>query len=190
MVSPGAKPPKGQEFEDHYFGAIPERVLAFMLEVERELPGIVPLGAEAVGAHPADCVAIEDSPTGAQAALAAGMDVVGFCGASHIVDRATHGAALRDLGVREVFVKVISHDHARIMARVGATETVRMPGPGGMLPPPGMMGMPGAGPNMAGGQMPMLPPGMQIDFGGIGKEYAVDAAAGLLHRHDQQIAGE
>ncbi len=33
----GAQPPKGQEFEDHYFGAIPERVLAFMLEAEREL---------------------------------------------------------------------------------------------------------------------------------------------------------
>jgi glutamine synthetase len=33
----GAKPPKGQEFDDHYFGAIPERVLAFMLECEREL---------------------------------------------------------------------------------------------------------------------------------------------------------
>ncbi len=33
----GAKPPKGQEFDDHYFGAIPDRVLAFMLEVEREL---------------------------------------------------------------------------------------------------------------------------------------------------------
>ncbi|REK18010.1 MAG: glutamine synthetase type III [Planctomycetota bacterium] len=33
----GAKPPKGQEFEDHYFGAIPERVLACMLESEREL---------------------------------------------------------------------------------------------------------------------------------------------------------
>ena len=33
----GARPPKGQELEDHYFGAIPERVLAFMLEVEREL---------------------------------------------------------------------------------------------------------------------------------------------------------
>lgn len=32
----GAKPPKGQEFDDHYFGAIPDRVLAFMLEVERE----------------------------------------------------------------------------------------------------------------------------------------------------------
>lgn len=33
----GAKPPKGQEFEDHYFGAIPERVQAFMFDVEREL---------------------------------------------------------------------------------------------------------------------------------------------------------
>jgi len=33
----GANPPKGQEFDDHYFGAIPERVLAFMLESEREL---------------------------------------------------------------------------------------------------------------------------------------------------------
>lgn len=33
----GNRPPKGQEFEDHYFGAIPERVLAFMLECEREL---------------------------------------------------------------------------------------------------------------------------------------------------------
>ena len=33
----GAKPPKGQEFEDQYFGAIPERVLACMLEAERDL---------------------------------------------------------------------------------------------------------------------------------------------------------
>lgn len=32
----GAPPPKGQEFDDHYFGAIPERVQAFMFEVERE----------------------------------------------------------------------------------------------------------------------------------------------------------
>ena len=33
----GAKPPKGQELEDQYFGAIPERVLAFMSDVETEL---------------------------------------------------------------------------------------------------------------------------------------------------------
>jgi glutamine synthetase len=33
----GAKPPKGHELDDHYFGSIPERVLAYMLEVEQEL---------------------------------------------------------------------------------------------------------------------------------------------------------
>ena len=32
--------------------------------------------------------------------------------------------ALRDLGVNEVFVKVVSRDHARVMERIGATETV------------------------------------------------------------------
>ena len=40
----GARPPKGQEMEDHYFGAIPDRVLAFMMDAERELNRIgVPL---------------------------------------------------------------------------------------------------------------------------------------------------
>jgi len=33
----GAKPPRGQELEDHYFGAIEDRVLALMMDVEREL---------------------------------------------------------------------------------------------------------------------------------------------------------
>lgn len=32
--------------------------------------------------------------------------------------------ALRDLGVRDIYVKVISRDHARVMARMGATETI------------------------------------------------------------------
>ena len=33
----GALPPKGHELDDHYFGSIPERVLACMLETELEL---------------------------------------------------------------------------------------------------------------------------------------------------------
>ncbi len=33
----GAPPPKGQELEDQYFGTIPERVLAYMAEVEAQL---------------------------------------------------------------------------------------------------------------------------------------------------------
>jgi glutamine synthetase len=33
----GAKPPKGHELDDHYFGSIPERVLACMMEAELEM---------------------------------------------------------------------------------------------------------------------------------------------------------
>ncbi|MBL4576216.1 MAG: glutamine synthetase III [Opitutaceae bacterium] len=33
----GAPSPKGHEFDDHYFGAIPEKVLAFMHDAERQL---------------------------------------------------------------------------------------------------------------------------------------------------------
>jgi glutamine synthetase len=33
----GAKPPKGHELDDHYFGSIPQRILACMLESEQEL---------------------------------------------------------------------------------------------------------------------------------------------------------
>lgn len=33
----GAKPPRGQELEDHYFGSIPDRVLSFMTDAERQM---------------------------------------------------------------------------------------------------------------------------------------------------------
>lgn len=33
----GAKPPKGQELEDHYFGAIKPRIIAFMKDLDEEL---------------------------------------------------------------------------------------------------------------------------------------------------------
>jgi glutamine synthetase len=33
----GAKPPRGQELEDHYFGSIPNRVLSFMSDFEAQL---------------------------------------------------------------------------------------------------------------------------------------------------------
>jgi glutamine synthetase len=44
----GAKPPRGQEFEDLYFGAIPERVIAYMIDLEREL---IKLGIPAKTRH-------------------------------------------------------------------------------------------------------------------------------------------
>lgn len=33
----GAKPPRGQELEDHYFGSIPDRVLSFMTAAEQQM---------------------------------------------------------------------------------------------------------------------------------------------------------
>jgi glutamine synthetase len=33
----GAEPPKGHELDDHYFGSIPPRILAYMLDVEAQL---------------------------------------------------------------------------------------------------------------------------------------------------------
>lgn len=65
-------------------------------------PDIYLAAAKGLEADPARCLAIEDSPTGAQAALAAGMRVVGFCGAGHITDRAAHGALLLDVGVHHI----------------------------------------------------------------------------------------
>jgi HAD superfamily hydrolase (TIGR01509 family) len=65
-------------------------------------PDIYLAAANGLGVDPAACLAIEDSPTGAQAALAAGMTVVGFCGAGHVADRAAHGAMLREVGVHQI----------------------------------------------------------------------------------------
>jgi HAD superfamily hydrolase (TIGR01509 family) len=65
-------------------------------------PDIYLAAAKGLHVDPAQCLAIEDSPIGARAALAAGMTVIGFCGAGHILDPAAHGAALRAVGVHHV----------------------------------------------------------------------------------------
>jgi glutamine synthetase len=44
----GARPPKGQQLEDHYFGSIPARVLAFMQDAEADL---IRLGVPAKTRH-------------------------------------------------------------------------------------------------------------------------------------------
>ncbi|MDZ3831066.1 MAG: HAD family phosphatase [Sphingopyxis sp.] len=65
-------------------------------------PDIYLAAARGLGIAPAQCLAIEDSPTGAMAALSAGMSVIGFCGAGHILDRAAHGERLRAVGVQRL----------------------------------------------------------------------------------------
>jgi HAD superfamily hydrolase (TIGR01509 family) len=47
-------------------------------------PDLFLFAAERLGARPQDCVVVEDSPHGVQAAHAAGMRVIGFTGGAHM----------------------------------------------------------------------------------------------------------
>ena len=65
-------------------------------------PDIYLHASEGLGVPPWGCLAIEDSPIGARAAIAAGMRVVGLAAASHIADREAHARMLRSAGVEQV----------------------------------------------------------------------------------------
>ncbi|WP_422723638.1 HAD family hydrolase [Modicisalibacter zincidurans] len=67
-------------------------------------PDIYLLAAESLGVVPEACLAVEDSVSGANAARAAGMTVIGFTGASHI--EPGHDARLREAGVWQVLERM------------------------------------------------------------------------------------
>ena len=73
---------------------------AEMVAAPKPAPDVYLLAAERMGVAPGHCLVVEDSPTGVLAARTAGMQVIGFTGASHIP--AGHGQALRELGVAAV----------------------------------------------------------------------------------------
>jgi len=78
-----------RRFAPHVYSAV---------EVERgkPAPDLFLFAAARMGAAPRDCVVIEDSVAGVDAAKAAGMAVLGFCGGGHC-DTA-HGARLAAAG--------------------------------------------------------------------------------------------
>lgn len=63
-------------------------------------PDIFLLAADRMRAAPAATIVIEDSPTGVQGAVAAGMTVIGFLGGSHV--RAGHADKLRAAGAHTI----------------------------------------------------------------------------------------
>lgn len=73
---------------------------ADMVPSPKPAPDVYLLAAERMGVAPGHCLVVEDSPTGVLAARTAGMQVIGFTGASHIP--AGHDQALRELGVSAV----------------------------------------------------------------------------------------
>ena len=73
---------------------------AEMVRSPKPAPDVYLLAADRMGVAPGHCLVVEDSPTGVLAARTAGMQVIGFTGASHIP--AGHDHALRGLGVAAV----------------------------------------------------------------------------------------
>jgi HAD superfamily hydrolase (TIGR01509 family) len=73
---------------------------AEMVPSPKPAPDVYLLAAERMGVAPGHCLVVEDSPTGVLAARTAGMQVIGFTGASHIP--VGHDQALRELGVSAV----------------------------------------------------------------------------------------
>ncbi len=87
------------EFTPHFRGHI---YSAADMERGKPKPDIYLRAAEGLRVDPKRCLAIEDSPTGASAAVAAGMHVVGLLAAGHIADYDAHAASLRSAGVHRV----------------------------------------------------------------------------------------
>lgn len=73
---------------------------AEQVERPKPAPDIYLLAAKTAGVAPQRCLVVEDSATGVTAALAAGMQVIGFLGASHIPPG--HDETLRQLGVHHL----------------------------------------------------------------------------------------
>ncbi len=74
---------------------------AQMVARGKPFPDLFQFAASSLETAPDACLVIEDSVTGVRAGVAAGMRVLGFCGASHCLDG--HAARLSSAGAAEVF---------------------------------------------------------------------------------------
>jgi HAD superfamily hydrolase (TIGR01509 family) len=71
---------------------------ATMVARGKPAPDLFLYAARRLGAEPGRCLVVEDSPAGIDAAVAADMIAIGFCGGSHC--RPQHGARLQARGAR------------------------------------------------------------------------------------------
>lgn len=80
---------------DHLFGK--KLFSAEMVERPKPDPAVYLLASSNLNVSPKNCLVIEDSISGATAAISAGMQVIGFLGASHIYNG--HETRLKECGV-------------------------------------------------------------------------------------------
>jgi HAD superfamily hydrolase (TIGR01509 family) len=81
-------------FEPHVFSAS-------QVAHGKPAPDLFLYAARQLGVAPQDCIVVEDSTTGVEAALAAGMPVLGFCGGRHCPG--DHANRLISAGCAQVF---------------------------------------------------------------------------------------
>jgi HAD superfamily hydrolase (TIGR01509 family) len=84
-------------FDPHVFSAS-------QVAYGKPAPDLFLFAAQQLGARPGDCTVVEDSIAGVEAAIAAGIPVVGFCGGSHCPDG--HAGRLIAAGCSRVFAKM------------------------------------------------------------------------------------
>jgi HAD superfamily hydrolase (TIGR01509 family) len=83
----------------HYFA--PHIFSATMVQRGKPAPDLFLYAAAQMGIDPRDCLVIEDSRAGVEAANAAGMRVLGFVGGAHC--RLDHADRLRGAGANTIF---------------------------------------------------------------------------------------
>jgi HAD superfamily hydrolase (TIGR01509 family) len=76
-----------------------------LVKQAKPAPDIYLLAINSLGYNASEIIVVEDSISGAKAALTAGLRVIGFVGASHI--QPGHGQRLLDLGVRQIAESMI-----------------------------------------------------------------------------------
>lgn len=91
-----------RRFEPHIFSAT-------QVEHGKPAPDLFLFAAQAMGVAPEQCVVIEDSLAGVQAAVGAGMRVFGFTGGGHCGP--DHGERLRAVGAYSVFAHMREFPH-------------------------------------------------------------------------------
>jgi len=99
----------------HHFGE--NLFSSTMVEWGKPAPDLFLYAAQRLATAPDRCLVIEDSPAGINAALAAGMTAVGFCGGSHCGPE--HGARLQEHGAA-----LVVHDMRELVTAIARLASV------------------------------------------------------------------